>query len=755
MSFTASLTAEKMRKFASILIAVAVSTAAGAQIYPAPETGVECSVFIGKDRVKAPQQGLEIWDGYVFALEDGGGVNVYDFRTASPEPLASFPLASSRPDNHANCASFGVETAKGASFPLLYVSNGKVGSDIEWTCFVESITRKGRRFSSEIAQTIVLDTEGWEENGYVKIFGAPGWMVDRSRKALWVFSARKRTVQKITRNAYENQYVATKFRIPSLAEGREVRLTVDDIEDQVVFPFETWFTQAGCVYDGKIYYCFGIGAQDPARPSRIRVYDTDTRTLSARYELQEQIPNELEDIAIVDGWMYVNTNTNPEKTDRKPAIYKVSLPKPAATPGNAVEELLQTPEKAAGIYLVRGFNPEVHAAPAGYKPFYINGYFRHGARHVDDNVTYPRVYEALESAAACGNLTGFGKAILDRLEPFKVNVQYREGDLTQIGYRQSRELGKRMYENYPEVFSGRPYVNAESTNVLRVSATMQSVIEGIMSCCPSLEISGMDNSRAYLEELNPYGSVCPGRLPADASIVSGKGVWDKKFEAFRASKIDADAFLSRLFVDIDTVKEKYEPYDLEWRFWLMASLMQCLDRQVPLWDMFTEEEILAWAEVENYKYYAQKGNEPLTQGRGAGLGARTLKHILDESKKDIDLGRSGVDLNFGHDGTLMSVMANLGAGTWDVSTGEPEKVIDSWHYWDIPMGANLQIVFYRNGAGDILLRVMLNEEDVKLPLDAVQGVFYKWDDFYVHYMAHCSEVEKSLAETALTFKTNN
>lgn len=220
-----------MKKFATYLILSMLPCVAVAQIYPEPEKNVDCSVFIAKERRGNAQQGLEIWDRYVFALEDGGNVNVYDFKTASPEPLASFPLASSRPDNHANNASFGTETAKGASFPLLYVSNGKVGSDIEWTCFVESITRKGRRFSSEMIQIITLDNSGWKENGYVDIFGAPSWMVDRERNSLWVFSARKRTVRKVTRNAYENQYVATRFRVPLLSEGKEIILGVNDIED--------------------------------------------------------------------------------------------------------------------------------------------------------------------------------------------------------------------------------------------------------------------------------------------------------------------------------------------------------------------------------------------------------------------------------------------------------------------------------------------------------------------------------------------
>lgn len=723
-----------------------------AQLYVEPEKDVDCSVFIAKDRKTGAQQGLDIWGKYVFALEDGGNVNVYDFNTASPEPLASFALACSRPDNHANNASFGTEMKKGASFPLLYVTNGKVGSDIEWTCFVESISRKGRRFSSETAQTIVLDGTGWEDRGYVKIFGAPAWMVDRERNELWVFSARKRTVRKVTANAYENQYVATKFRVPALSEGKEIRLGADDIEDQVVFPFETWFTQAGCVHDGKIYYCFGLGQQDPSRPSRIRVYDTDTRTISARYELQEQIPNELEDIAIVGDWMYVNTNTNPEKTDRKPSVYKVSLPKEKPIPSSPREELLRTPEKAGGVYYWEDFSDrKAPEAPDGYVPFYINGFFRHGARHVDDNVTYPRIYGVLEKAAAQDNLTGLGKAIYERLEPFRKNLEYREGDLTQKGWRQSVSLGQRTVDNYPEVFEGKPYLKVHATNVLRTAATMQSFVQGVTSRRPGLEWTEVDNSRSFLTDINTYGTVCPGRLQTDADIISGKGFWIDKYEQFRDFRIDVSAFMSRMFREPEKVEAEYDAADLEWRFWLMASLMQGLDRQVPLWDMFTEEEILAWAEIENYKYYAQKGPEPVTRGRGCGLAARTLKYMLDQAKTDIDRGRNGINLNFAHDGSLMGILANIGAGTWAESTSDPAEVMDLWQNWNIPMGANLQFVFYRSGPRqEILVRVMLNERDLDLPMkpvDSLSGKYYVWSDLYDFYNRRCMEIEKAMKES--------
>lgn len=741
-----------MRKTALILPAIAISLAASAQIYVEPQTDVECTVFLSKERGARPQQGMDICGDYIFCLEDGGYARVFDFRKPDRGPVGSFTLASARKDNHANNASFGIETKKGASFPLLYVTVGKPGVEIDWKCFVESITRKGKKFTSELVQTLTLDPSGWEERGYASIFGAPSWMVDRVRGELWVFSARKRTVKKVTVNEWENQYVATRFRVPSLSEGTEVTLGVDDILDQVVFPFETWFTQAGCVHDGKIYYCFGVGKQNPHYPSRLRVFDTDTRTISARYELQEMIPQEMEDVCLHEGWLYVNTNTNPKKTSATPDIYRLSLPKDVSTAEakgcTAIQEILRIPEKAGGIYYVREFNKEASKIPEGYEPFYINGFFRHGARHIDDTKTYPDVFGALEGAAGTGNLTEFGQAVLARLLPLKESLLYHEGDLTQIGRRQAEGIGRRMAEHYPEVFRDSPFLKANSTNVLRVTATMNGVIRGISTLFPGNQWTEIADSRSFLPVLNPYGMTCPGKLDIDYRMHDKRGEWFVKYSRFRDSLVNTDAPLSRLFKDIRPVKEEYGSEELCHRLWLMASLMQCLDRQVPLWDIFTKEEILGMAEAENYKYYAQKGAEPVNHGRGWGLASRTLRHIIEEADADIRAGRHGVNLNFGHDGTVMGLLVNLGSGTWAEATARPEEAFDCWRYWNIPMAANIQMVFCRNSMGDVILKVMLNEEDLELPgLTPVSGRYYRWEDFREYYLGHCLRTEEELERT--------
>ena len=316
-----------MRKIVFVLL-LAGSVTAAAQSFGGMQIDPECSEFLVKGGRGRAQQGMEMSGRFIFSLEDGGHVNVYDSRLMYREPIAGFELASSGPDNHANNAEFGIEKARGASFPLMYISNGKYGSDIEWTCFVESITRVANMFRSELVQTITLDISGFAEKGYEPIFGCPSWLIDRERKALWVFSAHQRTTPKVTLKAEDNFYIAYRFRIPTLDEGYKVTLTVDDLQQQVIFPFETWFTQAGCMYDGKIYYCFGVGKIDPEnRPSRIRVYDTDSGTICAKYDLNEDIPYEMEDLVIKDGWIFVNTNTSPRRGQGDPIIYKLSMPR--------------------------------------------------------------------------------------------------------------------------------------------------------------------------------------------------------------------------------------------------------------------------------------------------------------------------------------------------------------------------------------------------------------------------------------------
>ena len=53
----------------------------------------------------------------------------------------------------------------------------------------------------------------------------------------------------------------------------------------------------------------------------------------------------------------------------------------------------------------------------------------------------------------------------------------------------------------------------------------------------------------------------------------------------------------------------------------------------------------------------------------------------------------------------------------------------------MPMAANLQMAFYRNDAGDVLVKVLHNENEVRLRgLEAVSGPYYRWSDVRARLM---------------------
>ena len=271
--------------------------------------GEVCDVAYMKAPVERSQQGMALWGNWLMAFENGGRCCVYDRSGDGLRLDGVFEVESSSPSNHCNQANFGVEQLSGAEVPVVYLTVGKPGSPLDMRCHVESISRENGEWRSRLVQTIDLDTAGWHSSGLNTIFGSPSWLIDRERDALWVFSARLRTLPRTTGSFDRNKYVATRLRFPRLAEGGHVTLTTADVLEQVVFDMDVYVTQSGCMHDGKIFYSFGFGEGHPDSPSRVRVYDTDKRMVSARVDLDSLIPEECEAVMIDGDRMLINTNS--------------------------------------------------------------------------------------------------------------------------------------------------------------------------------------------------------------------------------------------------------------------------------------------------------------------------------------------------------------------------------------------------------------------------------------------------------------
>lgn len=726
---------------------LAAPLGASAQLLVEPVANPECIKFFDKGARKISNQGMAINGNYMYNFLDGGTCQVFDITKKDSIPVGVFTLESAQKDNHCNQVNFGNVTLKGAIAPLAYITVGKVGADIEFKCFVESFSKKGKKFSSELVQTITLDTTGFHKNNILSIFGCPSWLVDKKRNEIWALSALKRTKLKTTGEPYNNKYVLLKFDLPSLSDGKEITLKAKDVKAQRIFDFDAYATQGGCADDGKIYYSFGFGkARNYESPSKVRVFDTDRRVISARYDLKDEIPEECECVAVPgDGYMYINTNSN--------YVYRIPMPEePKLDVFEDPSTLLRKfPEMIGGTYWISPFNtPEEKAAPAGYEPFYIGAYGRHGMRYLDNAGTVPMIAGALRMADSLNILTPFGKAIKGRFDMIYNSINNRTGELTKLGMEQWRNHAARIAREYPEVFKGKPYLHEESTSVMRTALSLTNFDHKLREFYPNLP-ENMDVSVRFHDWLNPYANGNKYKTDWDESFRNNSGAWYPAWREFALSKVDPQLFMARIFTDPKAIETKYDALEIQNAFFLLANDAMALDMPMLFSDMFTPEELIEWWEIDNLKYYQQKGPWTQAKGRPWRHGALILKEMLETSRDHLENnGSNGLCMRLGHDGCIMAMLAVMEADQWGVETDDSSKAKDYWKSYHIPMATFCNFNFYRNPSdpdADILVKVILNGNACKLPLPEVSDKCYRWKDFDSYYSKRIEKDIQYLVDT--------
>ena len=109
-----------------------------------------------------------------------------------------------------------------------------------------------------------------------------------------------------------------------------------------------------------------------------------------------------------------------------------------------------------------------------------------------------------------------------------------------------------------------------------------------------------------------------------------------------------------------------------------------------------------------------------------------LMHSEDEAGNLTALGREvkpSADLRYGHDSAILPLVALMQIGDCGLSTDDLEALTDRWNACDItPMASNLQLVFYRSKKADVLVKILFQEKEMTLPIEAVTGPYYRWSD---------------------------
>ena len=136
--------------------------------------------------------------------------------------------------------------------------------------------------------------------------------------------------------------------------------------------------------------------------------------------------------------------------------------------------------------------------------------------------------------------------------------------------------------------------------------------------------------------------------------------------------------------------------------------------------------------------YSHHGSSELNGGDRPFTQRYLLRQIIADADSCLQLERPGAQLRFGHETVLLPLTCLLGINGYDKHIDDWEDVeAQGWRSSDVfPMGSNIQLVFYRSDIHDqdVLFKVLLNEQEVQLPMTTDCAPYYHWKDFRKYYL---------------------
>ena len=385
----------------------------------------------------------------------------------------------------------------------------------------------------------------------------------------------------------------------------------------------------------------------------------------------------------------------------------------------------KSPEQMGGVYYAYPIEtgtdkPQLKSAPAGYEPFYISHYGRHGSRWLTNDARYTWVNQHFEDQK---NLTPLGKSVKKRLAKIWKNAKGNGGQLTALGARQHRGIARRMYQNFPLLFTKDAHLTAHSSTVNRCKVSMENFVDEIKQLSNTQHLTPItqEEDMAWIAYTSPEEKAHENRTNVPLMV-------------------SPDRFIKALFVDPSKIEN---PTKLLTEMHTIASDMQDVELNVSLYDIFTPEEQEAVYNKNNRSMTIVHGDLIENEGIPARSALSLWQRIETEADAAITRGGVGADLRFGHDSNLYRLMTLMGIkprGVEGVRT-EPYDYMDKI----LPMAANLQMIFYKNAQGDVLVQLLLNEKTASLG-EFDYKAFYSWKELKqkvndnIHFFEHLRQL---------------
>lgn len=379
----------------------------------------------------------------------------------------------------------------------------------------------------------------------------------------------------------------------------------------------------------------------------------------------------------------------------------------------------ENPRRAAGVIHSYEFLPiKDTPAPGGFKPFYISHYGRHGSRSHSTDKPYVLLRDCLQAAAKEGIITPSGDSLLACAKQMIELHNGMDGRLTPRGAREHELLARRMYQRYPRVFK-KGEVHVISSDVPRCLVSMAAFTSSLKACKKDISFT-FDCGAVYqriITKNSPHS--IKDKAYADAH------------SALTNIPIDTTAVYKRFFTDTARGRELTgKPRNFISAIFNLARFAEAYDIEENRYSFLPWEAV-----VTTYARHALQSY--LSYCNSVAYGDEALKEVAvlaDMMVKKADQAIAGApvaaDLIFGHDLPFMCLCSFFGLEGFGYPRLTAEEAYSSWPGAKLcTFASNLQMIFYKNRKGDVLVKFLANEQETLIPeIEPFSGPYYKWED---------------------------
>ncbi|HJT74057.1 MAG TPA: histidine-type phosphatase, partial [Chitinophaga sp.] len=383
--------------------------------------------------------------------------------------------------------------------------------------------------------------------------------------------------------------------------------------------------------------------------------------------------------------------------------------------------------------------------PAGFIPVFVNYVGRHGARFLTKAGADIKIQALLQQARQNDALTLLGIQLLDMTNRFLTIEQNNYENISLLGAAEQAGIGERVLKNNGPAFKGRG-LDVQITHKVRTRQSAMAFLTAFKNYVGDKTVHAApadtdenvlrfyDLSPAYLAFKNtPAIGKRIDSLEQDARTMQvAQAVWSKVFKASFSSEQEKMLMFTKNLYDLYSIQFSI-PLEMKGKGYQRNSINFGIAFDTPS---------LAWMSfINDAEDFYEKGPGLDTLGIQVRVSAPLLTDFLNSTSAAID-GRLQKDaiLRFTHAEAISPFATLLGIPAASQSSAAVHKYAEHWQASDIiPLSANIQWIVYTNGK-DYLVKTLLNECEVQLPVKTTHYPYYRWEDVQQYYITRLQKI---------------